>query len=161
MKLLKILVAILILSHTVPAFPIMPTKEIPNDSDNDNADFPPLFTYDRVPTPMWHSNLARDDTTNEERNNTFQLHFAYDVDSFKAGGILFFVPGRQSALHVVASPTSSVGTMHWSRVTNNVFVFGQAPSTKTALGVELRQPSICDTPATHDIRYQLAKVLKC
>lgn len=54
-----------------------------------------------------------------------------------------------------------MGTVHWSVASNNVFTFGAVRSAGTALGVDLRQPSTCDTPATHDMRFRLSNVLRC
>lgn len=53
----------------------------------------------------------------------------------------------------------AVGTRHWGVVPNNIFPFESVPA--ASLGVDLRQPSTCDTPETHDMRYRLYKVLKC
>lgn len=63
-------------------------------------DFPPVFTFNSVSTPVWHSAVATRASMNITA--TFQLHFAYNTDDFQEAGTLFFVPGGQSPLDAEA-----------------------------------------------------------
>jgi Serine carboxypeptidase S28 len=59
-------------------------------------DFPPVFTFDSVSTPVWHPAVATQASMNTTAS--FQLHYSYNTDAFQEDGTLFFVPGGQSAL---------------------------------------------------------------
>jgi len=68
------------------------------------------------------------------------------------------VSSRTIVLSSEFAPCSS-GVLRWNGTRRNTYAF--EPVKGTAAGMELRQPSDCDPPELHDLRYRIVHILLC